>query len=90
MKEQNLYNYEIICLFSNPKIKLEKESQINRLNQRLKDQKNSNETIEELQKQLTVIQSSYTRIKKEALVQRIQELTPTKLEEKELKKNKLV
>jgi len=88
MKEQGFYNYEIMCLFSGPKIKLEKESQVNWLNQLLKDQKNSNETIEKLQKQLNAIQSSYARVKKEELIEKIQNLVP--IEKKELEKNKLV
>ena len=90
MKEQEFYNYEIMCLLSNSKIKLEKENRINRLNRQLEDQKNTNETIKELQRKLTEIQQSYEKIKKEELIQKIQELVSVKLEEKRLEKNKLV
>ena len=89
MNEQELCNYEIMCLFSNSKIKLEKENRINRLNQQLKDQKNDDETIKELQKKLLETQQSYEKVKKAELIQRIQDLFSIKVEEKEFEKNKL-
>ena len=40
MKEQEFYKYEIMCFFSNAKIKLEKKNQIDRINRQLKEIKN--------------------------------------------------